>query len=138
MTNPSFNEDWIKIEKSKQTPEEFQRKVAAADVPRPFEIYAAKKTSSYHEVEAIVSNMIRPRLRYDNIPCGNRKRVAYKEKGKLFFLTYFISASCKIVEKFVTTFAMKKKVSIIVNYLEALVFYRQLLSRFMRRAIACL
>jgi hypothetical protein len=40
LTNPSFNDDWVKIGKSKRLPEVRGRELYNTAVPLPYEIYA--------------------------------------------------------------------------------------------------
>ena len=58
LTNPSFNEDWVKIGKSSRPVDIRSKELDNTAVPLPFEIYATLKTVKYNEVEQQLHQMI--------------------------------------------------------------------------------
>lgn len=58
LTNPSFNDDWVKIGKSKRLPEVRGRELYNTAVPLPYEIYATLQTEKYNEAERMIHRSI--------------------------------------------------------------------------------
>lgn len=58
LTNPSFNEDWVKIGKSKRVPDVRSKELFNTAVPLPYEIYATLKTEKYSEAERMIHKSI--------------------------------------------------------------------------------
>lgn len=58
LTNPSFQEDWIKIGKSSRPVDIRSKELDNTSVPLPFEIYATLKSTKYHQIEKLVHKTI--------------------------------------------------------------------------------
>ena len=58
LTNPSFQEDWVKIGKSSRPVDVRSKELDNTAVPLPFEIFATMKTCKYNEVEKLVHKTI--------------------------------------------------------------------------------
>lgn len=58
LTNPSFKDDWVKIESRTHPVEPHSKELKDAAVPLPFEIYASLKTSKYEKVEKLMQKQI--------------------------------------------------------------------------------
>lgn len=58
LTNPSFNEKWVKIGKSSRPVDVRSKELDNTSVPLPFEVYAVLKTCKYNEVEKLVHKFI--------------------------------------------------------------------------------
>lgn len=58
LTNPSFREDWVKIDKSSRPVDVRSKELDNTAVPLPFEIYATLKTSKYDKVEKQIHKQI--------------------------------------------------------------------------------
>jgi hypothetical protein len=58
LTNPSFQENWIKIGKSARPVDVRSKELDNTAVPLPFEIFATIKTCKYNEVEKLVHKTI--------------------------------------------------------------------------------
>ena len=58
LTNPSFREDWVKIEKSIRPVDVRSKELANTAVPLPFEIFATMQTEKFNEVEKLVHKTI--------------------------------------------------------------------------------
>lgn len=50
LTNPSFREDWVKIDKSSRPLDVRSKELDNTAVPLPFEIFATMKTTEYNEM----------------------------------------------------------------------------------------
>ena len=58
LTNPSFQEDWVKIGKSTRPVDVRSKELDNTAVPLPFEIFATMQTVKYNEVEKLVHKTI--------------------------------------------------------------------------------
>ena len=58
LTNPAFQEDWVKIGMSSVSVEQRVKQLDGTAVPLPFEIFATMKTVKYNEVEKLVHKTI--------------------------------------------------------------------------------
>lgn len=58
LTNPSFQEDWVKIGKSSRPVDVRSKELDNTAVPLPFEIFATMKTCKFNEVEKLVHKTI--------------------------------------------------------------------------------
>jgi hypothetical protein len=58
LTNPSFNDDWVKIGKSAREVNVRSKELDNTAVPLPFSIFATLKTVKYNEAEKFIHKMI--------------------------------------------------------------------------------
>ena len=58
LTNPSFQEDWVKIGKSTREVDVRSKELDNTAVPLPFSILATLKTKKYNEAEKFIHKMI--------------------------------------------------------------------------------
>ena len=58
LTNPSFNENWVKIGKSQRLPNVRSKELFNTAVPLPYEIYATLETEKFNQAERIIHRSI--------------------------------------------------------------------------------
>lgn len=58
LTNPSFQEDWVKIGKSSRPVDIRSKELDNTAVPLPFNIYATLQSTKYNEIERLVHKTI--------------------------------------------------------------------------------
>lgn len=58
LTNDSFRDDWVKIEKSSHPVDVHSKELDNTTVPLPFKIYATMRTAKFNEVEKLVHKTI--------------------------------------------------------------------------------
>lgn len=58
LTNKSFRDDWVKIEKSSRPVDVRSKELDNTAVPLPFDIFATMQTSKYADIERIIHKLI--------------------------------------------------------------------------------